>query len=476
MFRFARPCFLYMPCISMPCIVLALALALAACADFPGASDTDNHPDRADGGPAMSGQPRTVLPDSLVARLAPQQRGVRGRWRRGRQVLPAPESRIEELESIGYVAGSVAAREEAGVVRHDAARAFAGHNFYSSGHEPGAALMDMDGEVRHRWRYAYADAFPDHLPEKRTLSTEFWRRAHLLRDGSVIAIFEGQGILRVDRDSNLVWAVHNNAHHDLAVTPDGELLVLTRTAHVVEHVSPKHPVLEDYLCVLDPRTGEERRRISLLEAFERGEPDHHWPEAYQVFWAKERTRNLSDSDPADLFHTNSVEWLDGSLADRAPEFRRGRVLLSMRNLDTIAVLDLESETVVWSLAGTFNLQHEPTVARDGSILVFDNHWVPNTWSRIATVDPASGATSTHYAGSMQVPFHSHSCGTVASLPNGNILVTESDNGRAFEITPDRDIVWEFANPFRAGDSDEYVATLFEVVRLPPEFPVGWAES
>lgn len=37
---------------------------------------------------------------------------------------------------------------------------------------------------------------------------------------------------------------------------------------------------------------------------------------------------------------------------------------------------------------------------------------------------------------------------------------------AFEVTRDGSIVWEFYNPHRAGDQDEFIATLFRVVRIP----------
>jgi hypothetical protein len=47
-------------------------------------------------------------------------------------------------------------------------------------------------------------------------------------------------------------------------------------------------------------------------------------------------------------------------------------------------------------------------------------------------------------------------------PNDNALITESDNGRAFEVTPDGTIVWEFYNPHRAGAQDEFIAALFRV--------------
>jgi hypothetical protein len=34
-------------------------------------------------------------------------------------------------------------------------------------------------------------------------------------------------------------------------------------------------------------------------------------------------------------------------------------------------------------------------------------------------------------------------------------------------------VWEFVSPYRAGETGELVATLFEVVRLAPDFPTDW---
>ena len=65
------------------------------------------------------------------------------------------------------------------------------------------------------------------------------------------------------------------------------------------------------------------------------------------------------------------------------------------------------------------------------------------------------------------------CGTTQRLDNGNTLITESDFGRAFEVTSDGDIVWEFFNTFRAGEDQEFIATLMEVLRLPPDFPMDW---
>ncbi|OPZ08885.1 MAG: hypothetical protein BWZ10_02614 [candidate division BRC1 bacterium ADurb.BinA364] len=38
---------------------------------------------------------------------------------------------------------------------------------------------------------------------------------------------------------------------------------------------------------------------------------------------------------------------------------------------------------------------------------------------------------------------------VQRLPNGNTLIAESDAGRIFEVTPEKEIVWDYYHPFLA---------------------------
>jgi hypothetical protein len=105
-------------------------------------------------------------------------------------------------------------------------------------------------------------------------------------------------------------------------------------------------------------------------------------------------------------------------------------------------------------------------------MLFDNLGRPMQ-SSVIEMDPLTNEVEWDYRGSEDRPFFTESCGTAERLPNGNTLITESDNGRAFEVTSDKEIVWEFYNPHRAGADGEYIATLFEVVRLPRDFPAGW---
>ena len=53
----------------------------------------------------------------------------------------------------------------------------------------------------------------------------------------------------------------------------------------------------------------------------------------------------------DLFHTNTIEVLDGRFAERLPSLRRGNVLLSLREVNAVVILDMERRQVVWAMAG-----------------------------------------------------------------------------------------------------------------------------
>jgi hypothetical protein len=140
----------------------------------------------------------------------------------------------------------------------------------------------------------------------------------------------------------------------------------------------------------------------------------------------------------------------------------------------LAVVDLDREAVVWARRGSFRDQHDAQILASGNLLLFDNRGA-EPHSRVLELDPERPEhVAWEHTGSAAQPFYSATCGTAQRLPNGNTLITESDAGRAFEVTPGGEIVWEFLSPWRAGDGGELVATLFEVVRLPPGFDTSWA--
>lgn len=389
----------------------------------------------------LAGLPRLIL--RLAPETDPDWFPPPGRWHR-LQTLPEPENAERgRLLSLPYTTTSGPAPDDSGVLRHDPERATPGLNLYVSAHAPEAIVVDMDGGFVHRWRYSYERAFPGRPagPE-----TDHWRRVALLPDGSLIALIQGGGLLRLDRNARLVWAVYGGFYNDLHVTPEGLIYALTKEARILPEIHPEKPVLEDAVWILDPE-GRQLRRISLLEGFRRS--------AFAP---------LLDgmASAGDILHSNTVTPLDGAHSERSPVFAAGNLLVSLREVDLVGILDAESGRAVWARRGPWVRQHEPILLPAGTMLLFDNRGAEGGRSRVLELEPLSGEIVWSFA---DPGFSSPQGGSCQRLPTGNTLITSSEQSRAFEVTPDGTVVWEFVNPHRGGREMELVATLYELVRL-----------
>ncbi len=234
---------------------------------------------------------------------------------------------------------------------------------------------------------------------------------------------------------------------------------MTKEARVLPAINPDEPVVQDFVAILDA-SGRLQSRLSILQALERSD--------YRDLLA-----DLPSS--GELFHTNSVRPLEEDPAGLPPAFRRGNILVSVRELDLVAVIEPASERVVWAARGGWIRQHEPTIVGDGRILLFDNRGRRRK-SRVLEFDPRALEIRWQWPDESAGELFSYQAGSCARLPNGNTLITESDNGRAFEVTRDGELVWEFNSPHRAGPEGRYVAALWEMVRLAPDhFDVAFGQ-
>lgn len=382
-----------------------------------------------------------------------------GLWnvaRSGRQKKLSREQQeaVSQLASLPYFSGTNSAPDVQNITIYNKDKSYTGLNLVVSGHAPEAALTAMDGKVLHSWRYRLEDVWPGPLGfDEWEVHKTFWRRAHVFENGDLLAIFEGIGLIKLDKESNLLWANKCRAHHDLFVSDNGDIYTLGRY-WVEEHerLELDDRILEDFIVILNAK-GEEVRKISLLDAFLDSE--------YASLLVNMKRQG-------DIFHTNTIEVLDGRFVERYPMFKRGHVLISIPTLHTVAVVDPELEKVTWAATGKWLLQHQPTVLENGHLLLFDNMG-NNLKSKVIEFNPLTKEIVWSYRGTETEPFFSKTLGSCQRLPNGNTLITESNNGRAFEVTPEHEIVWEYFNPHRAGRDDELIATLFEVVRLDEEY-------
>lgn len=352
-------------------------------------------------------------------------------------------SRPTALQALPYVDGTYdpeAARQ--GVLLHDADRAAPGLNFYCSRELKSAVLLDMAGKVVHRWRFAVGGL--DHC--------------ELLPNGEVLGLSQDRAVIKVDAASKVIWSYRDEVHHGFWRQENGEIYVLARRKLRRPDLHPTHAVYDDVVVVLSA-AGERVREISLLSALERSAYSFLLTSVYD----QEFDSRVEGAAPIlDLLHANHVQVLDGKLTGRSPLFARGNLLVSWRNLSTIALLDPMGQEILW-LWGPSNLafQHQPTLLENGRILLFDNG---SQASEVLELDPLSRRVEWRYQAGKD--FFSATRGSCQRLPNGNTLISESNRGYVFEVTPGGEKVWVWANPVVLAGSKR--AFVWRMTRIPAE--------
>jgi hypothetical protein len=377
------------------------------------------------------------------------------RFHLGRRGQAGTPDAIDQLVRLPYLQAYRPATEKAGVRSYDRALAQDGLNFFTSGHAPVATLMDMNGTVVKSWAADPGKAFPGFTLSREDVGLDkFFRCARLTSDGGIVAMFDQIGLVRLDANSRLVWTYPRKVHHDLFLEPAGGLWVISREKRPAPDLSRVGEIWEDFVEELSP-DGRPLRKVSLLEAFRRS--------AYAPLLTR-------ISPETDIFHTNSLQVFDGSLAARSPLFRRGNILLSVRHLDALAILDPDAGKIVWALSGQWRAQHSACLLPSGRILLFDNLGTMRAASRVLEVDPFTQQIVWSFGGRLGEELLSETYGFVRRLSGGNTLVVESNFGRALEVTPDDRVVWEFVNPNRAGKAQELIALIVQMERVPRDLP------
>jgi len=354
---------------------------------------------------------------------------------------------LERLKSLPYLAWTAADAGPGGggAAPQATERAWPGVNLYASESASGAWAVDLAG----RRVFELEDRRPE---------PTIWKLVEPLPGGGFGVLAAGGTILAVDGRSRRLWSVTSTFHHDFDVTSDGRLVAPAFHTRRVAALAPVRPVRDDVLEVYD----RDRRLVDRVSAAELVQQE---PEL--LARARAVDHRLLDWR-LDVFHTNTVEVLDREVAwPGGPRWPAGAVLVCWRNLDTVAVVDLEGRRILWHWgAGELERPHHPTLLADGRLLVFDNG-TRRGWSRVVEVDPGRREIVWEYRADPPEAFFTSSRGAAQRLPNGNTLIVESDAGRAFEVTRQGETVWEYLDPRVRRDwlGRTERATIYRMLRL-----------
>jgi len=332
---------------------------------------------------------------------------------------------VARLRALGYaeLAPALPPDAKVGVVIHDRERTSAGLNLFTNVKFCSTQLIDMDGNVLHTWSNE-----PCHR----------WHNAVMLDSGDLLAVVPSRFLLRLDWQSNVVWKRRLPVHHDVELAPHGRIMAMTHKIGVIPEVDADVGVRDHQIAMLNGQ-GRILKKVSLWNVM-RSAPD--------LFTLQEgKVRTFEGGREIDLFHSNSVEWIRvPELIGTHPIYAPDSVLICIRNQDTLAIFDWKRQQLLWAWGqGELSGPHDATLLPNGHILAFDNG-LGREFSRVVEVDPLAREIVWEYRAPDPKSFYSEARGGSQRLSNGNTLITESNDGRAFEVTPDGDIVWEFINP------------------------------
>jgi hypothetical protein len=168
----------------------------------------------------------------------------------------------------------------------------------------------------------------------------------------------------------------------------------------------------------------------------------------------------------DWTHFNSVEYL--------PE--TDQLLLNSRNCSEFYIIDHKTSAMLyrwgnpsayghgrppsWLDNGDQKLfgPHNATSLGNNRFLVFDNGAERAEGNRSAAieVDVRSGSIVWEYAARSPNSFYTYRQGSCQRLPNGNTLITSSNSGHLFEVTKEKEVVWDFVSPIYLSEAKCFI--------------------
>ena len=295
-----------------------------------------------------------------------------------------------------------------------------------------AHIIDVHGREVHRWKLPYPPAFWSYLLPNGNL----FSMGRIETDDLVVTpnwIERGGVLYEMDWDGKIVWE-HRDPfqHHDGRRLPSGGAIYLTvkrmpdELARMVQGGiagSESHGMWSDVVVEVD----SDGNRVWQWDA-----ADH----------LNVETDTLPPNVPRhEWSHGNTVVPLDEE-----------RIMVSFRHLSIVAIIDKSTGELIWKLdRSVLSGQHDPTYLPNGNVLIFDNGIFRTTthatYSRVIEIDLESKDVVWEYRDTPAANFYSPFVGGARRLPNGNTLITEGWFGRMFQVTHDKEVVWEYINPY-----------------------------
>lgn len=289
-------------------------------------------------------------------------------------------------------------------------------------------LIDEAGTIIHSWPIDLSVILPGASP------VEFTHITTALPDGSLLVNFDDvTAMARLDACGTPIWTKTDQVyHHSIERADDGFWTWQDgnweggQDQRMIRFDAESGKILESIDLAKDV-VAKSARNATLLTI----------PEGFSF-----KVKTDPDTD-VDILHPNDVEALTAAMAPAFPQFKTGDLLISLRNINLLAVIDRQTRDVLWAQHGPWRDQHDADFNPDGTITVFSNN-IDRNRSTILQIDPKTNISHDMFWGT-EVNFNSFIMGKHQRLPNGNWLISSPMEGRVIEVTAAGKMVREINN-------------------------------
>ncbi|KYK29091.1 hypothetical protein AYK20_00770 [Thermoplasmatales archaeon SG8-52-1] len=360
-------------------------------------------------------------------------------------------------------------------------------------------LIDSTGSVNHTWTSSYTPGAAAYWLGDGTILRTI--RTVVSGGGS------GGGVQKVLWDGTIVWDFRYDTngyltHHDIKTLPNGNVLMIAwETKTLAQAIAagrnpgnlPGNSFMPDHIIEVKP-TGLTSGDIVWKW--------HAWDHLIQDFDPTKDNYGVVGDHPELIdinfgtFYMSNTDWLHSNSIDYHEEF--DQILLSVHNFNEIWVIDhsTTTEEAAGHTGGNYGkggdllyrwghpkaydtgtnsdqklfFHHgaswvKPGYPGEGNILVFNNgnNRPSGQYSSVDEFTPPVDSNGEYYLepGSAYGPedytwsytanpptsFYANYCGDALRLKYGNTLICDGVAGKFFEVTPEKNIVWQYVNPY-----------------------------
>jgi outer membrane protein assembly factor BamB len=358
-----------------------------------------------------------------------------------------------------------------GVLKYNAAKSYGGYTLFCPliGDKT-VYLIDMEGNLVHKWE-------TDYTPGAFAMLLE---NGNLLRGGALpnppTTIGGAGGIVQeIDWNGRVVWEYKlmtptQVQHHTFTRMPNGNTLLLAW-----EYKSADEAIAMGR----DPKSFPPA-------VFDRGK----WYNGFWVDFVREVDKNgktiwewhvwdhlgtgpnqidINFKLPDAMGGTYpNFDWTHFNTCEYIPE--SDELILNSRNFSEFYIVNHKTGDIVyrWGNPSAYGQGKRPSWMDNGDQKVFGEHNVTylgknhfllfdngseraeGNRSAVVELDRTTGQIVWEYEAKHSNSFYSYRQGAAQRLPNGNTLVTSTHGGHLFEVTKDKEIVWDYVSPVRLG--------------------------